>query len=157
MKQKASKLIYKLFLLTLVVSFFPVQKTYSQCNTKTNINKLISGLPKKPRYTYLKGYNIEASRARKDKKTGQNYMEYSYIFSSGTKYLVALDHANVLKKNDVKIEIYNSSHKEIINNEVDGKKYRGVAYTCEKTGKYYIRFIFTGKTKCAGGILSFTR
>lgn len=157
MKQKSSKLIYKLFFLIITICLFPYQKTQAQCNTKTNINKLISNLPKKPRYTYLKGYNIEVSRARKDKKTGKNYVEYSYIFSSGTKYLVALDHANVLKKNDIKIEIYNSGHKEIINNDVNGKKYRGVAYTCEKTGKYYIRFVFTGKTKCAGGILSFTR
>lgn len=142
------------FLLTSLMAWFtptttPVTPT--ACQAKQMVRKGIGDIPRG--FTFLKGYPVDGKSGKRKR------IEYSYILSRNSKYLITL--ATQRNKSDgLQITLLNARKKKIASSYVDGKYYDGIQYKCQKTGIYYIRFSYDSKkTKnyCSGGILSFRR
>lgn len=134
----------KLFLTCFIITGFIVS---SECNleqfSQTAAGKL-SG------YTYLKTYKLDASK--------ESEIEYSYVFSTNTQYVLTLAHE--LETTDILISIYDNNRKEICNNfDKKNKKYfQGIGYSCSATGIYYVMFSFkNAKNKCGASVLGFKK
>ncbi len=120
---------------------------FGQCDSQVFTDKGIRELNKQGGYTYLKSYPV----------SGENGKKYSYIFSQGTNYMIAL--AN--RESDAKgifITIFDSNKKEIATSRADGKFYPAVSFTCKRTGIYYLQFSFDNTREfCAAGVLGMRR
>ncbi|HAS45413.1 MAG TPA: hypothetical protein DCS93_33320 [Microscillaceae bacterium] len=142
------------FLLTSLMAWFtptPTPVNPTACQAKQMVRKGIGTIPRG--FTFLKGYPVDGKSGKKKR------VEYSYILSRNSKYLITLATRNN-KSEGLKITLLNARKKAIASSYVDGKYYDGIQYTCQKTGLYYIRFTYdTKKTKsyCSGGVLSFRR
>lgn len=142
------------FLLASLMSWFspsPTPINNAPCQAKSIVRKGISSLPRG--FTFLKGYPINGLNGKRTK------IEYSYILSRNSKYLISLARQNN-KSDGLKISLLNSRKKVIATSFVEGKYYDAIQYTCQRTGIYYIRFTYNkSKTKdfCSGGVLSFRR
>jgi hypothetical protein len=101
-------------------------------------------------YTYLKTYKLDASKEAE--------IEYSYVFSNNTQYVLTLAHE--LETTDILVSIYDNNRKELCNNyDKKGKKYfQGIGYSCSATGIYYVMFSFkNAKNKCGASVLGFKK
>lgn len=142
------------FLLASLMSWFspsPTPTNVPPCQAKQMVRKGIGLLPKG--FTFLKGYPVNGKNGKKRR------IEYSYILSRNSKYLISLATKNN-KSDGLKITLLNSRKKVLATSFVEGKYYDGIQYTCRKTGIYYIRFNYDSKKAkdyCSGGILSFRR
>lgn len=120
-------------------------------NSECNMDQYVSAATQKlSGYTYLKTYKLDASK--------ETEIEYSYVFSSNTQYMLTL--ANEIDPNDVLITIYDSQRKEICSNfdKKNKKFYQGIGYSCSATGIYYIIYSFkNSKNKCAASVLGFKK
>lgn len=119
----------------------------AQCNAETLstqcIPKLASG------YNFLKSYKIE--------KGGKAYVEYSYVFTKGTQYMINLCAAGE-KANGIIVTLEDSERNKVANSKVEDQYISAIAYPCNKTGIYYIRYTFDDTTSaCGGSALGFKR
>lgn len=119
----------------------------AQCNAETLstqcIPKLASG------YNFLKSYKIE--------KGGKEYVEYSYVFTKGTQYMINLC-APGENANGIIVTLEDSDRNKVASSKVDDEYITAIAYPCNKTGIYYIRYTFDDTTRaCGGSALGFRR
>lgn len=127
-------------------------QSFAQCDADKfmdNCNaKLANG------YNFLKSFAIDAA------KTGNGgKVEYSYVFSKDSNYLMTL----CGKEGDAKklvITLFDASRKELGSN-FDSKSntfFPAFAYKCSATGVYYLSFAYPqGQSECAGSVLGFKR
>ena len=85
---------------------------------------------------------------------GKEYLEYSYVFTSGTTYTLKFckQHGN-----DVKMVIMDGSRAVVGSNEVDGALLTSAAFKCRTTSIYYIRVFADKSSFCGNYLLSFSR
>lgn len=105
-------------------------------------------------YTFLKSYNIDGAKASSGKK-----VEYSYVFSKNTNYMLTLCAEGGNPKN-MYVTLYDSQRRPLMSSYVKDKdKFLSkVAYQCSSTGIYYLSFQFAGGSpNCGGSILAFKR
>ncbi|NJO00624.1 MAG: hypothetical protein HC880_02090 [Bacteroidia bacterium] len=120
-----------------------------ECDAKPYKDKCVGDLPTS--YTFLKSYTIDGKDGTK--KT----VEYSYIFSKETSYLVMLSNGNAQTKG-LKVTLFDSNRRQLATSFVNGKYYPAMAYQCRATGIYFIRFTFEDTNNyCAGAVLAFKR
>jgi hypothetical protein len=142
--------------LLLKLSFFATLAIFTtsasaQCNTEAYEAKCLEKV-NKIGFTFLKTYKIDGeSRAK---------IEFPYIFTQGSSYLVTLASKDEDNKGLV-LTLYDSNHKQVATNhsaDSNNKYLSGVKYDCNTTGIYYLSFTFeSGKDKCAASVLSFKR
>ncbi|NJO00557.1 MAG: hypothetical protein HC880_01735 [Bacteroidia bacterium] len=121
--------------------------TQDECNVQEYTNKGIKTLSEEGGYTFLKSYPV----------SGQQGKTYSYIFSQGTHYMIALANHKT-DAEGVFIRIYDAEKHEIVSSLVSGKYYPAVAFTCKRTGIYQLQFAFENTSKyCAAGVLGMKR
>ena len=105
-------------------------------------------------YTFLKQYSIDGAKATSGKK-----VEYSYVFSKNTQYMLTLCSENKNPKN-MYVTLYDSQRNPLMSSFIKDKNefLSKVAYQCSSTGIYYLSFQFAGSDPtCGGSILAFKR
>ena len=119
----------------------------AQCNSEALSNqcipKLVSG------FNFLKSYKIE--------KGGKEFVEYSYVFTKGTQYMINIC-AEGAETDGIVVSLFDSNRNKVATSKVNGQFISAIAYPCNTTGIYYIQYSFDGSTKyCGGSALGFKR
>jgi hypothetical protein len=118
-------------------------KGYAQCKPEDCLAKVAEG------FTFLKTYKME--------KVGDQ-MEYSYVFSKETNYLMMM--CNGTANQNIIVTIYDSNRKEVASNfdKKSNKVYPAISYRCNATGIYYMKFSYMNKAvECCVGVLAFKK
>ena len=102
-------------------------------------------------YTLIKSFEVDGKGGSKTK------IEYSYVFTKGTKYLL-----NVCGDGEtpdgVVVTVYDKYRNKVASNYVDGNVVKAIAYPCSATGIYYITYTFEeSKGYCGGSTIGFKR
>ncbi len=142
------KLVYLLGIV-FFMSFGISNELPAQCNpsahTDACIPKLSSG------FNFLKSYKIDGQMG------GKNKVEYSYVFTKGTQYMI-----NICATGDntdgIVVSLFDSSRKRVATSKIDDQFISAIAYPCNTTGIYYIQYTFDNSAKfCGGSALGFKR
>ncbi len=140
------KAIFSIFVVGL---FFITASVNAQCSpeqyTDACIPKLSTG------FNFLKSYKIDGQGGAKNK------VEYSYVFTKGTQYMI-----NVCATGDntdgIVVSLFDSNRKKVISSKVNDQFISAIAYPCNTTGIYYIQYTFDSSTEfCGGSALGFKR
>ncbi|MCE2996383.1 MAG: hypothetical protein LW863_12350 [Flammeovirgaceae bacterium] len=120
-----------------------------QCNPDNFANacipKLASG------FNFLKSYKVDGEGGAKDK------VEYSYVFTKGTRYMINLC-ANGAATDGIVVTLFDSGRNKVATSKINGQFISAIAYPCNATGIYYIQYTFDGSAgKCGGSALGFKR
>ncbi len=120
-----------------------------QCNPDNFANacipKLASG------FNFLKSYKVDGEGGAKDK------VEYSYVFTKGTQYMINLC-ANGAATDGIVVTLFDSGRNKVATSKINGQFITAIAYPCNATGIYYIQYTFDGSAgKCGGSALGFKR
>jgi hypothetical protein len=137
----------KLIFIVLSVFVFSTLEVIGQCNADALstqcIPKLASG------FNFLKSYKIE--------KGGKEYVEYSYVFTKGTQYMINICSPGT-NTDGIVVSLYDSNRNRVASSKVSGQFISAIAYPCNTTGIYYIQYTFDGSTSyCGGSALGFKR
>ncbi len=120
----------------------------AQCNPDALASKCNATLGT---YTFLKSYKLDPVKAV------NNAIEYSYVFSKDTEYILMLCEAG---QNDVVVTLYDQKRKELASNfdKKNNKVLPGMGYKCSATGVYYMTFaIKDAATDCGISVLGFKK
>lgn len=137
----------KLFVFVFSVFVLSGFDSGAQCNSETLstqcIPKLASG------FNFLKSYKVE--------KGGKAYVEYSYVFTKGTQYMINIC-APDQNSDGISVTLYDSQRNKVASNKVDDQYISAIAYPCNATGIYYIQYTFDDEASiCGGSALGFKR
>lgn len=138
------KLVFAVFcLFSLGMSPVPDQTCDSESLASACIPKLANG------FNFLKSYKVDG--IAKDK------VEYSYVFTKGTQYLINLC-ANGTTTDGIVVSIYDKERNRVATSKVNGQFISAIAYPCNATGIYYIQYTFDDPSShCGGSALGFKR
>jgi hypothetical protein len=137
----------KLLIFTLTVCILSVMDVLAQCNAEALstacIPKLSAG------FNFLKSYKIE--------KGGKDFVEYSYVFTKGTQYMINICTAGQ-DTDGIVVSLFDSNRNKVASSKVGAQFISAIAYPCNTTGIYYIQYTFDGsKGFCGGSALGFKR
>ena len=137
----------KLILIVLSIFILSTLDVIGQCNSESLstscIPKLSTG------FNFLKSYKIE--------KGGKDYVEYSYVFTKGTQYMINIC-APTKPTDGIIVSLYDSNRNKVASSKFNGQYLAAIAYPCNATGIYYIQYTFDGSTSyCGGSALGFKR
>jgi hypothetical protein len=137
----------KLFVFVLSVVILSGIKVNAQCNAEILstqcIPKLASG------FNFLKSYKVE--------KAGKEYVEYSYVFTKGTQYMINICSPGQ-NTDGIVVTLYDSKRNKVASNKVKDEYISAIAYPCNATGIYYIQYTFDdASSACGGSALGFKR
>jgi hypothetical protein len=137
-----------IFILLMLIFSAGSAKLTGQCNPDNFANacipKLASG------FNFLKSYKV-------DGVGGKDKVEYSYVFTKGTQYMINLC-ANGAATDGIVVTIFDSARNKVASSKINGQFISAIAYPCNATGIYYIQYTFDGSTgKCGGSALGFKR
>src|SRR5687768_11568692 len=137
----------KLIIIVLSVLVLNTLEVIGQCNSESFSNlcipKLSSG------FNFLKSYKVE--------KAGKDYVEYSYVFTKGTQYMINVC-ASEQNPDGIVVTLYDSKRNKVASNKVDDQYIAAIAYPCNSTGIYYIQYTFDNTAiACGGSALGFKR
>jgi hypothetical protein len=137
----------KLFILVLTVFVVSALDVIAQCNADNLSTQCIPKLS--PGFNFLKSYKIE--------KGGKEYVEYSYVFTKGTQYMINICAAGQATDGIV-VSLFDSNRNKVASSKINGQFISAIAYPCNTTGIYYIQYTFDGSTSyCGGSALGFKR
>jgi len=139
----------KLFFFVLSICLISASEGIGQCNAENLstqcIPKLVGG------FNFLKSYKIDGAGGAKDK------VEYSYVFTKGTQYMINLC-ATGAATDGIVVTLFDSGRNKVATTKINGQFISAIAYRCNATGIYYIQYTFDGSTaKCGGSALGFKR
>jgi len=118
-----------------------------QCNSEALSNQCIPKLA--TGFNFLKSYKIE--------KGGKEYVEYSYVFTKGTQYMINIC-AGGANTDGIVVSLYDSNRNKVASSKLNNQFVSAIAYPCNTTGIYYIQYTFDGSTGyCGGSALGFKR
>lgn len=136
------------FVFALGLIGFINSKAIAQCNTDPIAERMASKLGD---FTFLKTYKVDGNKAPT--------MEFSYVFSKDTQYLLMYGDASD-ETAKVLVTLYDGSRKELASN-FDRKNNRflpGIGYKCTATGIYYMTFnTKDASDKCGVSVLGFKK
>jgi hypothetical protein len=137
----------KLLVFVFSVSILSALDVIAQCNAENLstqcIPKLATG------FNFLKSYKIE--------KGGKEFVEYSYVFTKGTQYMINIC-ATGAETDGIVVSLFDSNRNKVASSKVNGQFISAIAYPCNTTGIYYIQYTFDGSTSyCGGSALGFKR
>ena len=138
--KKVSFIVHSIFILSTL-------EVIGQCNSEELSNKCIPKLS--TGFNFLKSYKIE--------KGGKDYVEYSYVFTKGTQYMINLC-APGEGTDGIVVSLFDSNRNKVATSKISGQYITAIAYPCNTTGIYYIQYSFDGSTNyCGGSALGFKR
>jgi hypothetical protein len=141
-----------LLLVILATSLLAAQAQKPKCEVEDYTNKCIERI-KPLGFSFLKSYKLDGLGGDK------TVLEFSYVFSTGTTYIVTLGNADRNNKGlvvtllDDKKEVIVSSYRE-----AEKEYLSALQIQCQRTGIYYLSFSFQDtKDFCGVGVLGFKR
>jgi hypothetical protein len=141
------RIILSLFIF-LLIGLGSVSKLVGQCNSDNFSNACIPKLA--GGFNFLKSYKI-------DGEGGKEKVEYSYVFTKGTQYMINLC-ADGQATDGIVVSLFDSGRNKVATSKINGQFISAIAYPCNATGIYYIQYTFDGSTaKCGGSALGFKR
>jgi len=136
-----------LFICT-IFSLLITVTSIAQCNTEAislSCNSKLAG------FTFLKDYKLDAKKAK------DGVIEYSYVFSKETQYMLSVCGGNSLIPK-IEIVLMDSDRNVLARNKENNKYYSGIAFKCTKTGVYFMTFNITNSSEaCAVSALGFRK
>ncbi len=137
----------KLLIFVFSVFVFSTLDVIAQCNAESLstacIPKLATG------FNFLKSYKIE--------KGGKEFVEYSYVFTKGTQYMINIC-AGGANTDGIVVSLFDSNRNKVASSKYNGQFLQAMTYPCNTTGIYYIQYTFDGSTSyCGGSALGFKR
>ncbi len=139
---------YKIFAFISVL-YLSIVSISAQCDVKSLKSKCTEQLA--PGFTCIKSYPLETKKVN-----SKGEIEYSFVFSKGTIYMLTFSNANG-EAADIEITLFDPTHKKIASNLISGK-YIPLGYKCMSTGVHYITFKFmNGTDSCGLSVLGFKR
>ena len=137
----------KLIIIVLTVFVVSTLDVIAQCNADNLSTQCIPKLS--PGFNFLKSYKIE--------KGGKEYVEYSYVFTKGTQYMINICAAGT-STDGIVVSLFDSNRNKVISSKINGQFISAIAYPCNSTGIYYIQYTFDGSSNyCGGSALGFKR
>jgi hypothetical protein len=135
----------KLLVFVFFVSVLAGLDAPAQCNAETLSSQCIPKLGSG--FNFLKSYKVE--------KGGKEYVEYSYVFTKGTQYMINICGQSA---DGIIVTLEDSDRNKVASSKVDNQYISAIAYPCNKTGIYYIRYTFDETSNyCGGSALGFKR
>jgi hypothetical protein len=134
----------------IVVTIFVLScfESSAQCNADALSSECIPKL--QTGFNFLKSYKIE--------KGGKDYVEYSYVFTKGTQYMINICTGTAQGTDGIVVSLYDSNRNKVASSKINGQFISAIAYPCNTTGIYYIQYTFDGSAKyCGGSALGFKR
>ncbi len=141
----------KAYKILAIASFILISLTNvnAQCDANSLKSKCTGQLA--PGFTYIKSYPLTEGKIN-----AKGEIEYSFVFSKGTIYMLTFVNA-AGQASDIEITLYDPAHKKIASNLVGGN-YIPLGYKCMATGVHYMTFkLKDGSQKCGLSILGFKR
>lgn len=124
------------------------QPGFGQCNSDELSTKSISKLA--TGFNFLKNYRISGG-------TNTDKVEYSYVFTKGTQYMITLCEQKEGSAT-IMVTIFDAKRNRVASNKIDGTLLSGIAYPCNATGIYYLQYTFEGAAGgCGGSALGFKK
>ncbi len=137
----------KLILIVLSAILLNTGEVIGQCKADDLSNQCIPKLA--TGFNFLKSYKVE--------KGGKEFVEYSYVFTKGTQYMINIC-AATQPTDGIVVSLYDSNRNKVASSKVNGQFISAIAYPCNTTGIYYIQYTFDGSTtNCGGSALGFKR
>lgn len=136
-----------LFFIALIT--FTAGSAIAQCDATNKV----AGCAPNPEsgYTLIKSFEVDGKGGSKSK------IEYSYVFTKGTKYLVNVC-GDELTPDGVVVTVYDKYRNKVATNLIEGNVIKTFAYPCSATGIYYITYTFeNSKEYCGGSTIGFKR
>jgi hypothetical protein len=133
-----------LFLILILALFNCSLSDFDSDCTEIATNECIKKIP--AGFNFLKGYPVTFD--------GKEYVEYSYVLTSGTNYILKLCKQ---QGSDVKLIIMDGSRNVVGSNFVDGTLLSVISYPCRATSIYYIRILAGEPGFCGSCLLAFNR
>jgi hypothetical protein len=121
----------------------------AQCNPDNLANECIPKLASG--FNFLKSYKVDGEGGAKEK------IEYSYVFTKGTQYMINLCSTGS-NTDGIVVSLFDSGRNKVATSKINGQFISAIAYPCNATGIYYIQYTFDGSaSKCGGSALGFKR
>ena len=137
----------KVILIVFSVFILSALEVIGQCNSEAFTNQCIPKLA--GGCNFLKSYKIE--------KGGKEYVEYSYVFTKGTQYMINIC-AEAQPTDGIVVSLFDSNRNRVATSKYNGQFLSAIAYPCNTTGIYYIQYTFDGSAGyCGGSALGFKR
>jgi hypothetical protein len=137
----------KSILIALSICILSALDVSGQCNAEAMSNDCIPKLS--AGFNFLKSYKIE--------KGGKDFVEYSYVFTKGTQYMINIC-APTQPTDGIVVSLFDSNRNKVATSKINGQFVSAIAYPCNTTGIYYIQYTFDGSTNnCGGSALGFKR
>ncbi len=132
-----------------ILASFGSSNLIGQCDSENFSNACIPKLA--AGFNFLKGYKIDGEGGAKEK------VEYSYVFTKGTQYMINLC-AACAATDGIVVSLFDSNRNKVATSKINGQFISAIAYPCNATGIYYIQYTFDGAgAKCGGSALGFKR
>jgi hypothetical protein len=133
--------------IVLTVLVLSALEVIGQCNSDALSSQCIPKLAEG--FNFLKSYKIE--------KGGKDYVEYSYVFTKGTQYMINICSPGTATDGIV-VSLFDSNRNKVASSKINGQFISAIAYPCNTTGIYYIQYTFDGSQNyCGGSALGFKR
>lgn len=139
------KMLKIILLLTVIMSS---ASSFGQCDSDEFLDNCAANLET---YTFIKAFNVSMKKSDK--------VEYSYVFSKGSSYMIIVCDQNVPGKKMI-VNLYDRNHKLIVSsyNRKTKSYYPSLVYPCSATGVYYMEATFEdSKGGCGVCILGFKK
>lgn len=102
-------------------------------------------------FNFLKSYKIDGKDGSKTK------IEYSYVFTKGTQYMLNLCTPSG-GSDGIVIDLYDSRRKKVGSSQHKGENLAAFVYPCNTTGIYYITYTLDDSADyCGGSALGFKK
>jgi hypothetical protein len=137
----------KSIFIVLTILVISALEVIGQCNAETLSSQCIPKLA--TGFNFLKSYKVE--------KGPKDYVEYSYVFTKGTQYMINIC-APGQATDGIVVSLFDSNRNKVASSKINGQFIQAIAYPCNTTGIYYIQYTFDGSTSyCGGSALGFKR
>ena len=134
-----------LFLASGLLSSDLIGQCDSENYSSACIPKLATG------FNFLKSYKVDGEGGAKNK------IEYSYVFTKGTQYMINLCTGGQTP-DGVVVDLYDSNRNKVASSKINNQNVSAVVFPCNAVGIYYIQYTFDKSTAfCAGSALGFKR
>jgi hypothetical protein len=139
----------KIVFFALLLSGFGVGagELLEQCNSESLANECVPKLS--TGFNFLKSYKVDG--------TAKDKVEYSYVFTKGTQYMINLC-SNGTPPDGIVVNILDKDRNKIASSKISGQFVSAINFPCNATGIYYIQYTFEDPSgHCGGSALGFKR
>ena len=132
-----------------LMAFSSSDKSINDCNAEGLSNACIPKLS--TGFNFLKSYKIDGEGGSK------NTIEYSYVFTKGTQYLINVCTADQ-NIDGIIVNLFDGERNKVASNKVENQLVSAIVYPSNTTGIFYIQYTFEGSSAfCGGSAMGFKR